>query len=183
MEQVVQYAELLETNEQVEEQLPSDTLDTDVYQPIFTLFVDDDNTNDELIDADLSINNIGPAQASYDVVDLTFEETTTNCAAVPIEDGIYKIEFRVIITGGSNSFWVRIPGAANYDPGTDPANPGWIRFNDIDDGAAWHWDEVHSNDHNNEVVKITLPAGAHTLEIVRREDGAFLDAIVISKID
>ncbi|MHC4192337.1 MAG: discoidin domain-containing protein [Planctomycetota bacterium] len=100
-----------------------------------------------------------------------------------VQGGTYKIEFRVIITGGSNSFWVRIPSATNYDPGTDPLNPGWIRFNDIADGAAWHWDEVHSNDHNNEVVKITLPAGAHTLEIVRREDGALLDMIVISKID
>jgi hypothetical protein len=36
MQQVVQYAELLETNEQVEEQIPSDTLDTDIYPPIFT---------------------------------------------------------------------------------------------------------------------------------------------------
>jgi hypothetical protein len=99
------------------------------------------------------------------------------------EGGTYKILLRVIITGGSNSFWIRIPGATNYDPGTDPLNPGWIRFNDISDGAEWHWDEVHSNDHNNQVVKITLPAGAHTLEIVRREDGALLDAIVISKID
>ncbi|MHC4630051.1 MAG: discoidin domain-containing protein [Planctomycetota bacterium] len=99
------------------------------------------------------------------------------------EGGTYKILLRVIITGGSNSFWVRIPGATNHDPGTHPANPGWIRFNDISDGAEWHWDEVHSNDHNNEVVKITLPAGAHTLEIAQREDGALLDAIVISKID
>jgi hypothetical protein len=99
------------------------------------------------------------------------------------EGGTYKVLLRVIITGGSNSFWVRIPGATNHDPGTHPANPGWIRFNDISDGAEWHWDEVHSSDHNNEVVKITLPAGAHTLEIAQREDGALLDAIVISKID
>jgi hypothetical protein len=100
-----------------------------------------------------------------------------------VQGGIYKIEFRVIITGGSNSFWVRIPGATNYDPGTDPVNPGWIRFNDIDDGDAWHWDEVHSSDHNNDVAKITLPAGPHTLEVVRREDGTLLDMIVISKVD
>ncbi|MHC4171844.1 MAG: discoidin domain-containing protein [Planctomycetota bacterium] len=100
-----------------------------------------------------------------------------------VQGGIYKIEFRVIITDGSNSFWVRVPSATNYDPGTDPLNPGWIRFNDIDDGAAWHWDEVHSDDHDQQVVKITLPAGQNTLEIVRREDGAMLDAILISKID
>ncbi|MHC4175523.1 MAG: discoidin domain-containing protein, partial [Planctomycetota bacterium] len=99
------------------------------------------------------------------------------------EGGTYKILLRVIITEGNNSFWVRIPGATNHDPGTHPANPGWIRFNDISDGAEWHWDEVHSNDHDNQVVKITLPAGPHTLEIARREEGALLDAIVISKID
>ncbi|MHC4593962.1 MAG: hypothetical protein ACYS9C_04860, partial [Planctomycetota bacterium] len=94
--------------------------------------------------------------------------------------GTYKILLSVIITGGSNSFWVRIPGAISYDPGTDPANPGWIRFNDIEDGDTWHWDEVHSNDHDNKVVTIMLPPGPHKLEIVRREDGALLDAILIT---
>ncbi|MHC4682453.1 MAG: hypothetical protein ACYTEK_27675, partial [Planctomycetota bacterium] len=97
------------------------------------------------------------------------------------QGGVYRISLRVIITGGSNSFWVRIPGATNYAPGTHTS--GWIRFNDISDGASWHWDEVHSNDHNNEVVSITVPAGQQTLEIARREDGALLDVIVISKID
>ncbi|MHC4510484.1 MAG: hypothetical protein ACYTAO_16275, partial [Planctomycetota bacterium] len=97
------------------------------------------------------------------------------------QGGVYKILLRVIITGGSNSFWVRIPGATNYDPGTH--STGWIRFNGISDGAEWHWDEVHSDDHSQQVVNITLPAGQHTLEIARREDGALLDAIVISKID
>jgi len=91
--------------------------------------------------------------------------------------GVYKIALRVSITGGSNSFWVRIPGATNYNPGTHSS--GWIRFNDISDGAAWHWDEVRSSDHANAVVNITLPAGQNTLEIARREDGAMLDAIVI----
>ncbi|UCC96813.1 MAG: discoidin domain-containing protein, partial [Phycisphaerales bacterium] len=97
------------------------------------------------------------------------------------EGGVYTISLRVIITGGSNSFWVRIPGATNYAPGTH--STGWIRFNDISDGADWHWDDVHSNDHNNQVVSITVPAGPHTLEIARREDGTLLDAIVISKVD
>jgi len=99
------------------------------------------------------------------------------------QGGVYKILLRVSIAGGSNSVWVRIPGATNYDPGTDPVNSGWIRFNDISDGAAWHWDEVHSNDHGNAVVNITLPAGAHTLEIARREDGAKVDAVVIMAVE
>jgi hypothetical protein len=94
------------------------------------------------------------------------------------QGGVYKISLRVIITGGSNSFWVRVPSATNYNPGTHTS--GWIRFNDISDGAAWHWDDVHSSDHNNQVVSITIPAGQNTLEIARREDGALLDAILIT---
>jgi hypothetical protein len=94
-----------------------------------------------------------------------------------VPGGVYKILLRVSIANASNSFWVRIPDATSYSPGTHPS--GWIRFNDIEDGIAWHWDEVHSSDHNNQVVQVTLPAGAHTLEIARREDGAKVDAIMI----
>jgi len=62
-----QYAELLDTHEQVEEQISleltqPDTPDTDVCQPIFTLYVDDNNTNEQSSDVDLSVGNIGPAQ-------------------------------------------------------------------------------------------------------------------------
>jgi hypothetical protein len=100
------------------------------------------------------------------------------------QGGVYRISLRVIITGGSNSFWVRIPTATSQTH-EDPDQPGtgWIRFNDISDGADWHWDEVHSSDHGDAVVNLTLPAGQNTLEITRREDGTQLDLIVISKID
>jgi hypothetical protein len=94
-----------------------------------------------------------------------------------VDGGVYKIVFRAKPDAG-NSFWVRIPGATDYDPGTHGS--GWIRFNDIQAGAEWHWDDVHSSDHGNAVVKIALPAGQHTLEIARREDGALLDAILIT---
>lgn len=72
MREVVQYTELLDTNEQLEEQIspelaPSDTPNTDVYKPIFTLLVDDNNTNDESINADLSVDNIGSAQVNADI--------------------------------------------------------------------------------------------------------------------
>ena len=92
------------------------------------------------------------------------------------EDGVYRLAFRVVITGGSNSFWVRIPGMATN---TGNHASGWVRFNDIQDGDAWHWDEVHSNDDSNQVVDFTLSAGTHTLEIARREDGTLLDAIAV----
>ncbi len=94
-----------------------------------------------------------------------------------VPEGTYKILLHVIVIGGADSFWVRIPGAA-YDPGTHSS--GWIKFNVIDKGDNWHWDEVHSNSHGDEVVKFTLSAGEHTLEIARRDDATLLDAILIT---
>ncbi|MCH8217775.1 MAG: hypothetical protein IH892_13500, partial [Planctomycetes bacterium] len=94
------------------------------------------------------------------------------------EDGVYQLAIRVIITGGSNSFWIRIPGMATNT--TNHAS-GWVRFNDISNGDAWHWDVVHSSDDGNSVVDFTLSAGTHTLEIARREDGTLLDAIAVTR--
>ena len=84
-----------------------------------------------------------------------------------------------------DSFWVRIPGATNLTPGEDPDNPGtgWVRWSDPPDSDNWYWNDVFSGDHGNAVANWTLAAGTHTLEIARREDGALLDIIVISKID
>jgi len=62
MQDVIQYAELLETQEQFEEQVTSDTSNNDNCRPILTLSVDDDKANVESGDADLSVDNIGPAQ-------------------------------------------------------------------------------------------------------------------------
>jgi len=61
--QVIQYAELLDTHGQIEEQISLelvsyDTPDADAYQPIFTLLADEDNANDEPVDGDLSVDNI-----------------------------------------------------------------------------------------------------------------------------
>jgi hypothetical protein len=57
-----------------------------------------------------------------------------------------------------------------------------VRFNDIEHSNEWLWDEVHSSDSDptNEVVNWTLPAGGHTLEIAKREDGTLIDAILIT---
>lgn len=95
-----------------------------------------------------------------------------------VPQGTYKVLFHVIINGGADSFWVRIPGAV-CDPGTY-GNTDWIKFNVIDKGENWHWDEVHSDSHNKQVVKFTLPAGTHTLEVARRDAGAMLDCILIT---
>jgi hypothetical protein len=95
--------------------------------------------------------------------------------------GVYKILFRGQEVG-SDSFWVRIPGAINLTPGDNPDEPGsgWVKFNGMDAPDGWAWDEVHSDDHNNTVANWTLAAGEHTLEIAKREDGVLLDAILIT---
>ena len=95
-----------------------------------------------------------------------------------VPEGIYKVLVHVIINGGADSFWVRIPGAA-CDPGTY-GSTDWVKFNVIDKGDTWHWDEVHSDSHNKQVVKFTVSAGTHTLEIARRDAGALLDCILIT---
>jgi hypothetical protein len=101
-----------------------------------------------------------------------------------VAGGTYKVSCRIIIPDG-DSFWVRIPGAANLTPGEDPDNPGtgWVRWSDPPDSDSWFWYDVFSGDHGQAVANWTLPAGTYTLEIARREDGALLDVIVISKID
>lgn len=95
-----------------------------------------------------------------------------------VPEGTYKVLLHVIVIGGNDSFWVRIPDAA-CDPGTY-GSTDWIKFNVIDKGDNWHWDEVHSDSHNKEVVKFTLLAGQHTLEIARRDAGTLLDCILIT---
>jgi hypothetical protein len=81
-----------------------------------------------------------------------------------------------------NSFWIQI---ATGTPVPVTRTDGWIKWNSIEEGAEWHWDEVHDEDQSgNPRVEWTLPAGQHTLEIARREDGGLLDAILITdKID
>ncbi len=95
-----------------------------------------------------------------------------------VPEGTYKVLLHVIVIGGADSFWVRIPGAI-CDPGTY-RDTDWIKFNVIDKGDNWHWDEVHSNSHGNQIVKFTLSAGEHTLEIARRDAGTLLDCILIT---
>jgi len=96
---------------------------------------------------------------------------------VTVLGGVYKIALRAKPDLG-NSVWVQITGATDYSPGTHSS--GWIRFNDIAAGPEWHWDEVHSSDHGNAVVSVTLPAGQHSLQIAYREDGCQVDAILIT---
>jgi hypothetical protein len=97
-----------------------------------------------------------------------------------VAGGVYKVLLRGQ-EADSDSFWVRITTATSQtheDP--DQAGTGWVTFNGLDAPDGWRWDEVHSNDHDNEVVHWTLARGTHTLEIGKREDGTLVDAIVIT---
>ncbi len=100
-----------------------------------------------------------------------------------VAGGTYKISGRINIPGGSNSFWVRIQGAT-IPAETEIHSSGWVRWNDAEDLGNWFWNDVFSDDDDQDAtVLFTMPAGTYTLEIARREDGAMLDVIVISKID
>ena len=52
----------------------------------------------------------------------------------------------------------------------------------MDAPDGWAWDEVHSDDHDQEVVNWTLAAGPHTIEIAKREEGVLLDGFLITSI-
>ena len=93
-----------------------------------------------------------------------------------VNGGVYKISAR-IITAPGNSFWVRISDATSPQVTRED---GWINTNPMDEGDTWHWDEIHNYEQNNNVVHFTLSAGQYTLEIAKREDGARLDAILIT---
>ncbi len=100
-----------------------------------------------------------------------------------VAGGTYKISGRINIPSGNNSFWVQIRGATTPAE-TELDSSGWVRWNDPPDAANWFWNDVFSDDDDQDAtVLFTMPAGTHTLEIVYRETGAMLDAIVISRID
>ena len=96
-----------------------------------------------------------------------------------VQGGTYKVNARVIAQGAGDSFWIRLPGATlNTTP--PAANNGWIRYNGIPHGDTWHWDDMHNDQDGSIPIHFTLGAGTHTLEVAWREDGALLDAIVIT---
>jgi len=96
-----------------------------------------------------------------------------------VAGGTYKISGRVIIPDG-DSFWVRIEGATTQ---TTNHSSGWVRWSDPNDTDVWRWEDVFSAEDDGETVLFTMEPGTYILEIGYREDGALLDAIVISKID
>jgi hypothetical protein len=74
---------------------------------------------------------------------------------------------------------VRVGADPLVSAGTDA--DGWVSWN-FPNGATWHWDSVRNGTAGgtDPVVHFALKAGSYTLEIAYREDGARLDAIVIT---
>ncbi|MFC1766257.1 hypothetical protein ACFL6U_29800, partial [Planctomycetota bacterium] len=95
------------------------------------------------------------------------------------QEGVYKVAIRGGDFGG-NSFYFRIPGAIISTSG-NAANPGWVACNTVAPADALGWSLVTDYDDGDAVVEFTLTAGDHTLDISRREDGAYLDAIAITQ--
>lgn len=88
--------------------------------------------------------------------------------AVP-HDGTYRLWGRVIAeTNDDDSFWVRM------DDGR------WIRWNGIEQGDQWRWDEVHDAERDKEPVRFELSKGTHQLTIAYRESDAKLDRLLLT---
>ena len=122
-------------------------------------------------------DDIGNSSDSPPVPDGTASYTFT------VAGGTYKISGRINIPSGNNSFWVQIQGATTPAE-TELDSSGWVRWNDPPDTPNWFWNDVFSDDDDQDAtVLFTMPAGTYTLEIGYRETGAMLDAIVISRID
>jgi hypothetical protein len=99
---------------------------------------------------------------------------------VRLAGGTYRIIGRVITpTVNDDSFWVHFEGAT-----TNTTNDvsGWIRWG-LDVSATWHDVPVRSLDdaNPNQTVLFTVEPGIYNLEIAYREDGALLDAWMITK--
>ena len=83
--------------------------------------------------------------------------------------GIYKVWGRVIAAmDDEDAFWVRMD------------NQKWIKWKNICVDCKWHWDEVHDNANNDQVVKFNLTKGEHTLTFTYLMDQTRLDKILIT---
>ena len=115
-QQVVQYAELMETNERIEEQLSS--AERKIYESLFTLPADDDvNVSDgaiatdpnsaEYLDetvGDSNISNISNEVITTEILNTAAEERTASRPAVETEDGRrVPTGVHVSVRGGSGT--------------------------------------------------------------------------------
>jgi PKD repeat protein len=83
--------------------------------------------------------------------------------------GTYKVWGRVRIDmADEDAFWVKMD------------DDNWVKWKGIEVGCKWHWDEVHDNQKNNQVMTYNLDAGAHTLDFTYCMDQTRLDKLLIT---
>jgi hypothetical protein len=85
------------------------------------------------------------------------------------EAGTYKVWGRVIASmSDENAYWARMD------------NDRWIKWADILLGCEWHWDEIHDNENQNQVMEYFLTPGSHVLTITYLVDDVKLDKVLIT---
>ena len=83
--------------------------------------------------------------------------------------GTYRIWGRIRIDmADEDAFWVKMD------------NDNWIKWKGIEVGCKWHWDQVHDNRNNNQVMEYDLTAGPHTLIFTYCMDQTRLDKLLIT---
>lgn len=96
----------------------------------------------------------------------------TGSSVIPFQvpaAGTYKLWGRAIApTDEDDSFWVRVDGGA------------WTNWNDITPGTAWHWAPMTDDAAGDTELLAGLAAGAHTISVAYREDGARLDRVLLT---
>lgn len=94
-----------------------------------------------------------------------------------LEPGDYQLLARTIAPDGKDdSFWIQIPGAQT----NLAAGSGWVRWGVVN-SVDWMWTPVRSMDDADKQVVFTLEAGDYSVGITYREDGAKIDAFLLTR--
>jgi hypothetical protein len=95
---------------------------------------------------------------------------------INVSGGVYQLLGRTLCADGKDdSFWIRIQGATtNRNNDT-----GWVRWGVVN-SSEWMWTPVRSMDDADKTVLFTMEAGSYTVEITYREDGAKIDAFLLT---
>jgi len=98
------------------------------------------------------------------------------------EDGYAVYQFSVD-KAGTYKIWgrVRIDMADEDAFRVKMDEDAWVKWKGIEVGCKWHWDEVHENRNNNQVMTYDLTAGSHTLVFTYCMDQTRPDKLLITK--
>jgi PKD repeat protein len=85
------------------------------------------------------------------------------------EADIYKVWGLVIASmSDENAYWAKMD------------NDRWIKWADISLGCEWHWDVLHDNENQNQVMEYFLTPGSHELTITYLVDDVKLDKVLVT---